>query len=86
MDSIPSARFYVIAILIIATLISILTPIVIAYCRLIPCTWCHAPWAIFPRAVGDLCRSCSRTFDGHVHRVGRRRSLMRRIQTWRRAA
>jgi hypothetical protein len=80
MDTSPSIRFYVIAILIVASCVSV----IVAYLRVIPCAWCHGPWAIWPRAVGDLCRSCSRVFDGHVHRVGRKRSLMRRI--WRRAA
>lgn len=75
MDSTPSARFYVITILIVAMCISIF----VAFARVIPCAWCHASWGIFPRAVGDLCRSCSRAYDHQLLRIGRRRSLLRRI-------
>lgn len=77
-------RFIVIAIMIVFALICILTPILIAYCRLIPCAWCREPWAIHRRAVGDLCRSCADVFDHHRVKIGHKRSLLRRI--WRSAA
>lgn len=81
----PNARFIAIATLIVLGVITAFTPLVIAYCRQIPCYWCHEPWAVYPRAAGDLCRSCAGVFDTQVARVGRRVSLLRRL-TGRRAA
>lgn len=75
----PSVRVYVLVALLFVSLLAILTPIVIAYCRTIPCKWCRGSWAIHPRSVGDLCRSCAKTFDKNVARAARRRSLLRRI-------
>jgi hypothetical protein len=77
----PNARFYVIAILIVLGIIWILA----SYARLILCAWRREPWAVYPRAAGDLCRSCAGVFDTQVQRVGRRVSLLRRL-TGRRAA
>jgi hypothetical protein len=39
-----SPRFYAIATMIVLACISIF----VAYARIIPCEWCHEPWAIFP--------------------------------------
>jgi hypothetical protein len=77
----PNARFIAIATLIVLATIWILA----SYARLILCAWCRSPWAIYPRAAGDLCRSCAGVFDTQVQRVGRRVSLLRRL-TGRKAA
>lgn len=81
MTDTPSLRFYALAILIVLAFIWI----IVTYARLIACSWCREPFAIYPRASGDLCRSCARVFDHQRERVGRRRSLLRRIQIWRAA-
>lgn len=73
------------AILIVVAFLLILTPLVIACCRVIPCAWCHEPWAIHNRAAGDLCRSCAGVFDAHRVKIGHKRSLLRRLQIWRAA-
>jgi hypothetical protein len=77
----PTARFFAIAILIIVATLWILA----SYARLILCAWCQSPYAIYPRAPGDLCRSCSRVYDTQMHRAGRRRRPLP-WRLWRRAS
>ena len=77
----PNSRFIAIAILIVLATIWIL----VRYARLIHCAWCHAPFAVYPRAPGDLCRSCSNVFDTQTHRAGRKRAPIP-WRIWRKAS
>lgn len=72
---IPNARYLFASALSVLGCVSVL----VAYARIISCAWCRSSWAIYPRAVGDLCRSCSAVFDKNRVRAGGRRSLLRRI-------
>lgn len=76
----PSARFYAIAILIVAMTVWIL----LRYARLIKCSWCREPYGIFQTNAGDLCWSCAGVYDRAHLKAQRRRSLLRRL--WRSAA
>lgn len=71
----PSARFFVVAILIVALTVWIL----VRYARLIKCSWCREPYGIFQTNAGELCWSCSGVYDHARRKAQRRRSLLRRI-------
>jgi protein-arginine kinase activator protein McsA len=70
-----SHRFIAIAITIVLAFIWI----VVSYARLCLCDSCKAPFAVFARGDMQYCWSCHRSFRRHLRRVGRRRSLLRRI-------
>lgn len=78
----PSTRFYAIAVMIVLCFVGML----VAYARLCLCDICKNPFAIF--GVGDLqfCWHCWWPWRKHQRKIGRRRSLLRRIWSGTRAA
>lgn len=53
--------------------------IIFAYAKLCLCDNCKDPFAVFGRGDLQFCRSCWSGYRRKLHRVGRRRSLLRRI-------
>jgi hypothetical protein len=60
-------------------LIALDAGLVFAFVRECHCDACTARYAIWQRGERQLCRSCKAMHDRHAHRIGRRRSLLRRI-------